>query len=71
MKKQAERTDSGNGMAAIALESKRDGLSHDRQSAGPASIPWQQRPAGSEEIVWRHLGNPVIGRNFVPGAQGI
>jgi len=71
MKKQAERTDSGNGMAAIALEAKRDGVSYDKQSASPASIPWQQRPADSEEIVWRHLDNPVIGRNFVPGAQGI
>ncbi len=27
-----------------------------------ASIPWQDRPAGSKEIVWRYAENPVINR---------
>ena len=34
-------------------------------------IPWQERPAGSHELVWRHSRNPVIGRHHLPGAQGI
>ena len=36
-----------------------------------ATFPWQDRPAGSTEIVWRHRGNPVIGRKPMPGVQGI
>jgi beta-1,4-mannooligosaccharide/beta-1,4-mannosyl-N-acetylglucosamine phosphorylase len=27
------------------------------------NIPWEDRPAGSEEPVWRYSGNPVMGRN--------
>ncbi len=26
-------------------------------------IPWEDRPAGSDEPVWRFSGNPIIGRN--------
>jgi beta-1,4-mannooligosaccharide/beta-1,4-mannosyl-N-acetylglucosamine phosphorylase len=26
-------------------------------------IPWEERPAGSEEPVWRYSGNPIIHRN--------
>ncbi|QDS99183.1 glycoside hydrolase family 130 protein [Adhaeretor mobilis] len=34
-------------------------------------IPWQQRPAGSSDIVWRHTTNPVIGRQPIPNVLGI
>ena len=40
-------------------------------SAAAAQIPWQERPAGSHVVVWRHSGNPVIGRHHLPGVQGI
>ncbi|MAT71646.1 MAG: hypothetical protein CMJ58_19240 [Planctomycetaceae bacterium] len=40
-------------------------------ATGSAAIPWQQRPAGSQSLLWRHSGNPVIGRHHMPGAQGI
>ncbi len=62
--------DSGSGSAAVAVSS--GGSTATRTDTGlAASIPWQQRPAGSQEIVWRHSENPIIDRNFVPGAQGI
>src|SRR5689334_20709337 len=36
-----------------------------------ASIPFQERPAGCRDVVWRHRSNPIIGRHFMPGVQGI
>ncbi len=32
---------------------------------GPAlaNLPWEDRPAGSTEPIWRYHGNPIIGRN--------
>src|SRR5262245_32756854 len=55
-----------NGGAASVATVARKG----RSATGP-TIPWQPRPAGSQEIVWRHMGNPIISRNFAPGVQGI
>ena len=37
----------------------------------PRPIPWQERPAGCRDVVWRHAGNPIIGRHHMPGVQGI
>jgi beta-1,4-mannooligosaccharide/beta-1,4-mannosyl-N-acetylglucosamine phosphorylase len=34
-------------------------------------FPWQDRPPGSGAIVWRHLQNPIIPPNPMPGVQGI
>jgi beta-1,4-mannooligosaccharide/beta-1,4-mannosyl-N-acetylglucosamine phosphorylase len=39
--------------------------------ASPARIPWQERPAGVRDVVWRHAGNPVIGRRPLPDVLGI
>jgi beta-1,4-mannooligosaccharide/beta-1,4-mannosyl-N-acetylglucosamine phosphorylase len=36
-----------------------------------APVPWQERPAGCREVMWRHASNPIIGRHFMPGVQGI
>src|SRR5262245_61649383 len=36
-----------------------------------AAIPWQQRPPRSTDVVWRHSGNPIIGRHHMPGVQGV
>ena len=35
------------------------------------AFPWQARPAGCNEIVWRYCGNPILGRCPLPGVQGI
>jgi beta-1,4-mannooligosaccharide/beta-1,4-mannosyl-N-acetylglucosamine phosphorylase len=32
-------------------------------SQGPAKIPWQERPEGCDDIMWRYSNNPVIQRN--------
>lgn len=41
--------------------------------AGPAlpHIPWQPRPAGNPDLVWRYDANPVIGRRPLPRVTGI
>jgi beta-1,4-mannooligosaccharide/beta-1,4-mannosyl-N-acetylglucosamine phosphorylase len=35
------------------------------------NIPWQEKPASCDEVVWRYSENPVIPRNPVPIAQGV
>jgi beta-1,4-mannooligosaccharide/beta-1,4-mannosyl-N-acetylglucosamine phosphorylase len=34
-------------------------------------IPWESRPAGSSDVVWRSSLNPIITRDHVPGANSI
>ncbi len=34
-------------------------------------LPWQDKPAGCQDVVWRYSGNPVIERNPIPCAQGV
>jgi beta-1,4-mannooligosaccharide/beta-1,4-mannosyl-N-acetylglucosamine phosphorylase len=34
-------------------------------------IPWEDRPAGSSDVVWRSERNPIIPRDLVPGANSI
>jgi beta-1,4-mannooligosaccharide/beta-1,4-mannosyl-N-acetylglucosamine phosphorylase len=40
---------------------------------GPAlpHIPWEERPAGCAEVVWRSARNPVIPRHLLPGSNSI
>lgn len=40
---------------------------------GPAlpNIPWEERPRGTTEVVWRSQHNPIITRNAVPRANSI
>ena len=39
--------------------------------ATPATLPWEDRPAHSDEVVWRYSGNPILTREAVPGANSI
>jgi len=43
------------------------------QAVGPAlpNIPWEDRPPGCSDVVWRYSGNPIITRDAVPGANSI
>lgn len=34
-------------------------------------MPWQDRPEGCTDIVWRYSGNPIIQRNQIPSANSI
>ncbi len=34
-------------------------------------MPWEDRPAGSKEVVWRFSGNPVILRDLLPTSNSI
>ncbi|CAM1364661.1 glycoside hydrolase family 130 protein [Tenacibaculum xiamenense] len=36
-----------------------------------SSIPWQDRPKGSNEIMWRYSNNPIIKRNAIPSSNSI
>ncbi len=35
------------------------------------NIPWQDRPTGHPHPVWRHSGNPVIGRSPFPACNSV
>jgi beta-1,4-mannooligosaccharide/beta-1,4-mannosyl-N-acetylglucosamine phosphorylase len=34
-------------------------------------IPWEDRPAGSSSVMWRHSGNPIVGRNPTPSCARV
>ena len=40
------------------------------QNALP-NIPWQERPAGNSEIIWRYSANPIIPRDLIPSSNSI
>ena len=35
------------------------------------NIPWQDRPAGCERVMWRYDANPIIPRDLIPCANSI
>lgn len=34
-------------------------------------IPWQERPVGNADIVWRYTDNPIINRDHIPSSNSI
>ncbi|MBS1724279.1 MAG: glycoside hydrolase family 130 protein [Armatimonadetes bacterium] len=40
---------------------------------GPAvpNMPWQERPSGGRDVVWRHSANPVIRRDATPTSNSV
>ena len=38
---------------------------------GLANIPWQDRPEGCSDVVWRYSENPVIPRDLIPCSNSI
>ena len=32
-------------------------------------MPWEDRPAGSKEVMWRYSANPIIGRHALSTAM--
>jgi beta-1,4-mannooligosaccharide/beta-1,4-mannosyl-N-acetylglucosamine phosphorylase len=39
--------------------------------SGLPNIPWEERPAGSSQVVWRSARNPVIPRDLLPCSNSI
>jgi len=35
------------------------------------NMPWQERPADCQDVIWRYSNNPVIPRNLIPRANSI
>ncbi len=40
-------------------------------SSSISNIPWEDRPVGCDEVVWRSSRNPIITRSAVPGINSI
>lgn len=45
-------------------------MKNQAQKTVPA-IPWEERPPGSDEVVWRYSGNSIIPRDLIPSANSI
>jgi beta-1,4-mannooligosaccharide/beta-1,4-mannosyl-N-acetylglucosamine phosphorylase len=52
---------------SAGIDANAPAFDSDRQ----ASIPWESRPAGSSDVLWRSSHNPIIARNHVPRANSI
>ena len=37
----------------------------------PAEFPWQARPAGRSDVVWRYSQNPIVPRDAIPSSNSI
>ena len=35
------------------------------------SFPWQDKPLGSQDVMWRYSENPIIGRYDIPSSNSI
>ena len=35
------------------------------------NMPWEDRPAGHQDVVWRYSGNPIIRRDLLPSSNSI
>ncbi len=35
------------------------------------NIPWEERPAGNSDVLWRFSQNPVIPRDLIPCSNSI
>lgn len=46
---------------------------HQQTILGPAlgNIPWEPKPAGCKDIVWRSARNPIIPRDLIPSSNSI
>ncbi|PRZ01602.1 beta-1,4-mannooligosaccharide/beta-1,4-mannosyl-N-acetylglucosamine phosphorylase [Marinilabilia salmonicolor] len=40
-------------------------------SAKDISIPWEERPAESKDVMWRYSSNPIVGRYDIPSSNSI
>ncbi len=36
-----------------------------------ANLPWEERPAGTSQVVWRYSANPIIPANLLPTSNSI
>jgi beta-1,4-mannooligosaccharide/beta-1,4-mannosyl-N-acetylglucosamine phosphorylase len=70
MKSDIEVNDRPDAATIPALHKPKRSAGSDKRSDGPA-VPWQDRPTGNRQVVWRHAANPIIGSHFIPGVQGI
>jgi beta-1,4-mannooligosaccharide/beta-1,4-mannosyl-N-acetylglucosamine phosphorylase len=42
-----------------------------KSNAALSNIPWEDRPSGSNDVMWRYSQNPVIPRNATPRSNSI
>ena len=36
-----------------------------------ATIPWQEKPKDSKDVIWRYSANPIIDRYAIPSSNSI
>jgi beta-1,4-mannooligosaccharide/beta-1,4-mannosyl-N-acetylglucosamine phosphorylase len=53
------------------LKEKDQSMKHTIIGSPLPNIPWEEKPAGSNEVVWRYSGNPILDWNPIPKAARI
>ncbi len=53
------------------MTEKDNGLRDGRPVSTTAVFPWEERPAGSSDVLWRSSANPIVTRDAVPRANSI
>lgn len=43
----------------------------ERNMSNRINIPWEDRPSGNNDVVWRYSKNPIIGRYHIPTSNSI
>jgi beta-1,4-mannooligosaccharide/beta-1,4-mannosyl-N-acetylglucosamine phosphorylase len=55
----------------VRADERGNGVAMNGEITAGVTFPWQDRPPGSSQVMWRHSANPIIGRHHAPGVQGI
>ncbi|MCA9913659.1 MAG: hypothetical protein KC496_09935, partial [Anaerolineae bacterium] len=55
----------------MMLETSHSTSSVQMMGATLANMPWEDRPAGSSDVVWRYSQNPIIQRYATPNSNSI
>jgi len=43
----------------------------EKETTCQSNIPWEERPKGSTDVMWRSVANPIIGRYHIPTSNSI
>ena len=46
-------------------------MTHLARDVWAPAIPWEERPAGSNDVLWRSTRNPIVARDQIPRANSI
>jgi beta-1,4-mannooligosaccharide/beta-1,4-mannosyl-N-acetylglucosamine phosphorylase len=61
----------GTGIILVIIDKKGNVMKASKVTSALPNIPWENRPAGNSEVVWRYSRNPIIPRDLIPSSNSI